>query len=68
MSRDSVLVSASDRRLLVCSDTNWNDYATCNTGIKQSPIDLVRPYFGAFLKLGMNYKDQEWPEQVPRVL
>lgn len=44
-------------------DTNWNDYATCNTGIKQSPIDLVRPYFGAFLKLGMNYKDQEWPEQ-----
>ena len=36
----------------------------CSQGTKQSPIDLVRPYYGAFLKLKGKYVDQEWPTQV----
>lgn len=45
------------------SDTNWETFPTCSSGLKQSPVDLKRPYFGSFLKLELLYKDYEWPVQ-----
>lgn len=44
-------------------DVQWEKWAMCSQGTKQSPIDLVRPYYGAFLKLKGKYVDQEWPTQ-----
>lgn len=44
-------------------NTNWDDWELCKHGTKQSPINLQRPYYGAFNKLKMEYKDQEWPVQ-----
>jgi carbonic anhydrase len=43
--------------------TNWDKWPVCRTGNKQSPVNLQRPFFGAFLKLKQNYKDQLWPVQ-----
>merc|ERR1712196_492263 len=43
--------------------TNWEQWPVCRTGNKQSPVNLLRPFFGAFLKLKLNYKDQLWPIQ-----
>lgn len=45
------------------ADTTWSKWPMCSSGIKQSPIDLQRPYFGSFFKLKMNYKDQLNPVQ-----
>lgn len=43
--------------------TNWENWPLCRTGNKQSPTNLARPFFGAFLKLKQKYKDQLWPVQ-----
>jgi len=43
---------------------NWEAWPVCKKGLRQSPIDLVRPYWGAFLKLDTDYQDQLWPVQV----
>jgi len=45
------------------SNTNWDKWPLCRQGSKQSPIDLQRPFYGAFLKLQLNYTDQSWPVQ-----
>jgi len=46
------------------TDTNWDKWDLCKSGLKQSPINLKRPYFGAFLKLQLKYKEQSWPTQM----
>jgi len=44
-------------------DTTWEKDPKCTSGLNQSPLDLKRPYFGAFMKLELKYKDYEWPIQ-----
>lgn len=45
-------------------NTNWEEWPLCRKGVRQSPVDLVRPYWAAYLKLEPNYQDQLWPIQV----
>jgi carbonic anhydrase len=54
---------AAEKLEYTYSDTNWEKWPQCRAGTKQSPIDLQRPFFGAYLKLKNMYKDQLWPVQ-----
>jgi len=45
-------------------NTNWEEWPMCRKGVHQSPVDMVRPFWGAFLKLQQRYQDQLWPTQV----
>jgi len=55
--------SSTKKMAFSYEDTNWDQWETCIKGTKQSPVDLQRPYFGAFNKLQMKYEDQLWPVQ-----